>query len=312
MKAVCQAAQTRQASSAIHRTRIEQLHAIRNASPDEWEATFRESALVHFDSEMRVGFLLAYYRSFGVPHISEVLVESGEVTGRPQKRASDTGIVIYEIIANGIESERGERMIELLRRVHRNVPGSGDDFRYILISLLVLPVRWTMAHGWRPLEPAEVHAAHRFYLELGERMGLTDIPPTYEDAAAFFDDYERENVRYSPANKALMDAAAQLTAVRLPRLLRPIVPDILSGLIDDRRFSESVGLPKPTRAMTALVRAVVRLRASRASLRPLPVTARFVPGAPGSSSSYPRGYELAEIGPEARVRNPEACGRPDG
>ena len=77
--------------------------------------TFREVALVHFDSEMRVGFLLAYYRSFGVPHISEVLVASGEVTGRPKKRASDTGIVIYEIIANGFEHERSQAMIELPR-----------------------------------------------------------------------------------------------------------------------------------------------------------------------------------------------------
>lgn len=261
-------------------------------------------ALVNFDSEMRVGFLLAYYRSFGVPHISDVLVGSGEVTGRPKKRASDTGIVIYEIIANGIDSERGERMIELLRRVHRNVPGTGDDFLYILISLLVLPVRWTMSHGWRPLEPAEVRAAHRFYQELGQRMGLTDIPSTYEHAAAFFDRYERENVRYSPANKTLMDAATQLTAVRLPALLRPIVPGILSGLIDDQRFCESVGLPKPTRVMTAMIKAVVRLRATRAARRPLPVTARFVPGAAGSSSSYPHGYDLAEIGPDHK--DPEA------
>ncbi|MFT2815731.1 oxygenase MpaB family protein [Leifsonia sp. A12D58] len=246
-----------------------------------------------------MGFLLAYYRSFGVPRISDVLVGSGEVTGRPKKRASDTGIVIYEIIANGIESERGEQMVELLRRVHRSVPGTGDDFLYILISLLVLPVRWTMAHGWRPLEQAEVRAAHRFYQELGQRMGLTNIPPTYEAAAEFFDRYESANVRPAPANQTLMAAAAQLTAVRLPALLRPLVPAILSGLVDDRRFCDAVGLPTPNRAITTLVGAAVRLRAIRASQRPLPVTARFVPGAAGSSSSYPRGYALSEIGPES-------------
>lgn len=298
--------QARRASSAIHHTRREQHQAVQNADPELWEVTFRELALVTFDAEMRVGFLLAYYRSFGVPHISDVLLDSGEVTGRPKKRASDTGIVIYEIIANGIDSERGQRMIELLRRVHQNVPGTGDDFLYILISLLVLPIRWTMAHGWRPLEPSEVHAAHRFYDELGQRMGLTDIPPTYDAAAVFFDRYERENVVYSPANKTLMDAAAQLTAVRLPMLLRPIVPGILSALIDDRRFCESVGLPKPTKVMTTLVTTVIRLRATRAAARPLPVTARFVPGAAGSSSSYPDGYELAEIGPEAQALKPRA------
>jgi len=261
--------------------------------------TFREVALVHFDSEMRVGFLLAYYRSFGVPHISEVLVASGEVTGRPKKRASDTGIVIYEIIANGFESERGEQMVDLLRRVHRKVPGTGDDFLYILISLLVLPVRWVMANGWRPLEQAEVQAAHRFYQELGKRMGLKNIPPTYDAASEFFDHYEAANVRAATANRTLMEAAAQLTAVRLPAPLRPLVPTILSGLIDDRRFCEAVGLPKPNSIMTTLVRGTVRLRAARTAQRPLPVKARFVPGAAGSSSSYPRGYELREIGPES-------------
>ena len=246
-----------------------------------------------------MGFLLAYYRSFGVPHISAVLVDSGEVTGRPKKRASDTGIVIYEIIANGFESERGEQMVELLRRVHRNVPGNGDDFLYILISLLVLPVRWVMANGWRSLEQTEVQAAHRFYAELGIRIGLTNIPPTYGAAAEFFDRYEAANVRPASANRTLMEAAAQLTAVRLPALLRPLVPTILSGLIDDRRFCEAVGLPKPNSVMAALVIAAVRLRAARAAQRPLPVKARFVPGAAGSSSSYPDGYELSEIGPES-------------
>ncbi|TFD70433.1 hypothetical protein [Cryobacterium sp. Hb1] len=47
----------------------------------------------------------------------------------------------------------GRTMVSLLRRVHAGVPGTDDDFLYVLISLLIAPLRWLDSHGWRAVEP---------------------------------------------------------------------------------------------------------------------------------------------------------------
>jgi hypothetical protein len=109
---------------------------------------------------------------------------------RPIKRSYDTGIVIHEIIANGFDSDRGQAMTALLHRVHQGVPASSEDFLYVLMTLLVPPLRWVDQHGWRKLTALEEEAAVAFYAELGRRMALDPAPPTLEAAGRFLDDYE--------------------------------------------------------------------------------------------------------------------------
>jgi len=108
---------------------------------EEWAATFRQMVLLDLAADLELGYFLAYYRNFAIPGIAATLQANGEIPQRPMKRSYDTAIVIYELITCGLDSERGRAMIGVLNRAHQHVPGSPEDFRYVLLTLLVAPIR---------------------------------------------------------------------------------------------------------------------------------------------------------------------------
>ena len=47
---------------------------------------------------------VALFRTFGVPSIAAVLAQTGEFTGRPQKRYDDTDLILSELLEHGYDS----------------------------------------------------------------------------------------------------------------------------------------------------------------------------------------------------------------
>ncbi len=193
------------------------------------------------------------------------------------KRSYDTAILIYELIAGGLDSGRGTEILALLNRVHRNVPGSKEDFLYVLVTLLVVPLRWTRSHAWRPPTSAELAAAARFFSGLGLRMNITAMPSSYAEAEAFFDRYEAARVAPSPAGRRLMGATVQVFQSRLPAPLRPLARPIISTMLDDDRLTDALGLPRATRATRAALKAGLALRNAVHRRRPLTTQPRSSP-----------------------------------
>lgn len=289
----------------IHASLAASLHRQETAADDAWESTFRQMALFDLAADMELGFFLSYYRNFAVPGIAETLYQNGEIPLRPTKRSYDTAIVIYELIANGFDSDRGRAMVTLLNRVHRNVPGSSDDFLYVLITLLVVPIRWIQRHAWRKPTAIELEAATRFFAELGKRMNIPNMPETFSDAERFFDDYEAANIGPSAAGQCLLASTVQVFQSRLPRLLRPVARPLLSAMLDDDRLVSALGLPRATVLSRGALRAGLRLRNGIYRRRPLRADPHFVPGQAGSSL-YPGGYSLGQIGPINVPNTPSA------
>lgn len=276
-----------------HRSRRE------GATPDADSAqVYRDMVLYTFATEIRAGFFIAYYRNFAIPSIARTLASRGETAARPMKRSYDTGIVIHELIVNGFDSERGQKMLDLLRRVHQGVPGSGEDFLYPLMTLLVIPLRWIEAHGWRQLTERERDAALEFYTELGARMGLDPVPATYAEAAAFMDDYESRNLAASPEGAGLLNATAAALAVRLPGPLKSKTTGVIALLMDKPEIVPALGLKPAPAWLRRVFHALLKVRAI--ITRALPVSSRpsFTPGTSGSSV-YPDGYKLEDLGPRS-------------
>ena len=259
---------------------------------------YREMVQHSFSTEMRAGFFIAYYRNFAIPSIARTLAERGETTARPMKRSYDTGIVIHEIIVNGFDSDRGQAMVGLLRRVHKGVPGSGEDFLYVLMTLLVIPLRWVGRHGWRKPNQAEIDATMAFYTELGKQMGLDPVPATFEDAARFLDKYEERNMAPSPEGQALLEATAEALAVRLPNRFKDKAPVVISLMMDKPLVVAALGLKPAPAWLQGAFNATLRARALLTRFTPLSDAPSFTPGKSGSAV-YPNGYELHEIGPHA-------------
>ena len=281
----------------IHRSRSESAHQQAQVNPEDWETTYRQMVLYDLAADIELGFFLAYYRNFAIPSIAATLQRNGEIIERPMKRSYDTAIVTYELITCGLDSDRGRHMIRLLNHVHRHVPGSQDDFLYVLLTLLVVPIRWARTHAWRAPTPAEEIAATRFYRELGTRMNIAGFPATFQDAEQLFDSYESDNIARSPAGAQLMASTVQVLKSRLPAPARPLTKPMLSAMFDDDRLTDALGLPRATPITKKALAAVLTTRNTMHRRRPLSTEPHFVPGEAGSSL-YPNGYRLDEIGPE--------------
>lgn len=281
----------------IHSSLAESARRQTQAAHEDWEATYRQMVLYDLAADIELGFFLAYYRNFAIPSIAATLQRNGEITQRPIKRSYDTAIVTYELICNGLDSDRGRHMIRLLNHVHRHVPGNNDDFLYVLLTLLVVPIRWARTYGWRAPTPSEESAATRFYQELGARMNIGTIPSTFAEAEQFFDEYERTNIAHSLGGAELMASTVQILKSRLPAPARPLAKTMLTAMFDDDRLTDALGLPRATQLSKTTLNAVLEARNAIHRRRPLSTKPHFVPGEEGSSL-YPNGYRLDDIGPE--------------
>jgi len=259
---------------------------------------FRRAALFELGSDIFAGFESAYFRSFAIPATAKVLCQHEESIKRPAKRATDTGIVIYEIIFNGFESDRSKTMIALLGRVHRGITSSNDDFLYILLSLLIVPYRWAKTHGVRSWNSRETQGAMNFYTELGRQMGVHTIPVSVSSAELWFDAYESVHVSPSPEADRLVAASMSVFRSHLPLLLRPFATVFFAVLINDQRVAAALGAPRVPSAINRLVLSGMAVRRWFKTHNATATTAYFIPGEP-RSGTYPSGYKIGEVGPDA-------------
>lgn len=287
----------------MHQTRTNSAAEQSCRDPSDYWAIYRRLVLFDLSEDMELGFFLAYYRNFAIPSLAVTLAGTGEIAARPRKRSYDTAIVIYEIIAGGMEDERSKTMIELLRRVHQHVPGSKLDFVYVLMTLLVVPIRWAETNGWRRPLDIEKQAAADFFADLGGRMGLSGVPRSFEEAAVLLDEYEAANAAPSSAGLELMGATVSVFQKRLPLPVRPLAKPLLSAMFDDDRLSYALGLKPASPIFSGILRGALKLRNRRLVRRPVRLEPRFQPGLSGSSL-YPNGYSLAEIGPQRTPARP--------
>jgi len=265
---------------------------------DDYQKIYQLTAFYDFPRDMRDGLTLAFYRVFAIPCIAELLVKTGEMTGRPAKRSYDTGLVIYELIAAGFDAPRGQEMVKLLGRVHQGLGIAQEDFRYVLCTFMVTPFRWIDIRGWRPLLPAEREASTNFYRELGRRMHIEALPETFADAAAILDDYEKRFAADNEAGRALMASTLLVFRNRLPKLIRPLAAPLLSSYFADTKLTDALGLPSSPWILSTAIRLVYALRNAVLRRRPAAKTSWFVPGTP-THDVYPNGYTLDQLGPRA-------------
>ena len=272
---------------------------IRTLDPEtDYLRIYQLTTLYDFPTDMRVGLNLAFYRIFAIPHMAELLVRSGEIIDRPKKRAYDTGLIMYEIIANGFDHPRSREMIRLLNRIHKPWPISNDDYLYVLAALMVVPLQWLDRRGWRPLLPQEREASVEFYAQVGRLMAIKDAPTTYPDAERLVQDFERRHLRPSPAGRRLMESTQQIIVRKLPGPTKRIGPSLTSALFDQPELTAALGLPAPNWPLARFVDGVFLSRTGFRRLRPAATESWFAPGR-SAGSVYPQGYSLDQLGPPA-------------
>lgn len=262
----------------------------------EWQSIYRQLVMQEFPDETRVGFQIAFYRPEAVPRMALVLAGTGHLEANPARRSFDTAIIIFELIHGGFESERGQKMVRLLRALHDRPDIYQEDLTYVLCALMVVPVRFIGRLGWRPILDVERAAAWRFWYELGKRIGVENLPESYVDAEAWFDLYESKNLASSPEGQQLTAFIMAVFEASVPGLFKPYLPEITSALIDDSRFSDVLGLPPARRRVTLMMNALYQFRRVKQRLSPPDLGSGFEPGQV-VGDVYPNGYALDDLGP---------------
>lgn len=257
---------------------------------------YKISAGCEFPFDYQRALEFALFRTYCVPSVSALLAATGEFEKRPQQRYDDTALLMTEIAEHGYDSERGKQALRVINRAHGRYVISNDDMLYVLSTFVYDPVDWIDRFGWRPLHPHERDAAFHYFLAVGKRMGIKDIPPTFAEFRRFKDEYEREHFRYSDTNHAVGRYTMDLFCSWFPKPLRPAVGLGVRALLDEPMLT-AFGF----RAAPAWVGAAARggLKARSAVVRLLPerrISKLTQDPKSRTYPNYPHGYTPEDLG----------------
>ncbi|MFD9904569.1 oxygenase MpaB family protein [Streptomyces sp. NPDC059063] len=275
--------------------RYERLRQIRRLDPEKDSLTiYRLSAAYEFPWDYTRALELALYRTYAVPSIGRLLARTAELTDRTQRRYDDTSLLLDAVVEHGFDDDKGRTAIRRINQMHRSYDISNDDMRYVLCTFVVTPRRWIDAYGWRRLSGHEVAASVVHYRTLGQRMGIKEIPGSYEEFAECLDSYEEAHFGWDEGARKVSDATLTLMGSWYPRPLSGVMRTATLSLLDEsllRAFRY-----EPPGALTrALVRRGVRLRGRAVRLLP-PRTAPHYARNNWRIKNYPDGYEVGELG----------------
>ena len=189
---------------------------------------------------------LAFYRTYAIPSIAELLDSTGEFTNRPQKRYDDTQILISAFCEHGYDSEFGRRAIRRMNRIHGGFEIANDDFLYVLSTMVFEPIRWNARFGWRPLLEIE-RAGDVFLLAAGRRAdGIRDLPESYADFERFNLEFERARFGYTDAGHRVAAATRDMFLAWFPGLPKRVGRPLVYALLDEPLL-DALGFPHAAR-----------------------------------------------------------------
>jgi ER-bound oxygenase mpaB/B'/Rubber oxygenase, catalytic domain len=253
-------------------------------------------ACFEFPLDTTLSLQLAFFRTYAVPSIGRLLDSTGEFARRAQRRYDDTELLIAEFSEHGYDSPRGRAAVRQMNRIHGRHPIADDDYRYVLSTMVLEPLRWNERFGWRPLIESERLATFHFWRHVGGLMGIRDIPETLADLDVFNRRFEQERFAYTDEARRVGLATRDLFLSWFPWLPKRLGARAIHALLDDPLL-DAFGFPRPTPAERAAVAGALRGRARLVRL--LPHRRRPHLRTERRRRSYPRGYRIEELGPPA-------------
>lgn len=257
-----------------------------------------------FPWELNRSLEIAVLKTFCVPRIAHLLRQTGEFEQRTQKRYDDTSLIMGNLLKWGYDSPQGRAAIAQMNRIHGRFHIRNDDYLYVLSTLIYEPMRWNQHFGWRRFTPVEKWALFGFWREVGQRIGVVDIPATDEAFLAFNVAYETENFEYHPDNQAIGDAVVRLMQGWLPAIAAPLVPLAIATVVDEP-MRVALGWQPPGSMGRQLIVQGLRLR--QTLLPQLPRRRRSHFGIDQANRTYPEGYHIDQLGPDSVTRSRSRC-----
>lgn len=261
--------------------------------------------IAHLLLEVRYGeprfvhpmFALAFSRQVAIPAIAKVLYRGGNgiILSQTAKRNDDT-LVFFGLLLRHGNSPEGRKVVERMNRMHARYPIPNELNLYTLSTLACLPQRLGRQFTGHDLfNEKEALAVYRFWVEVGEMMGITGIAGSPEAMLQWMLDYEAAEYAYTPDGHEVTLALAREYAQRwYPKALQDVGQHVFFAMFDDH-LRETHRLPESTVAEKALVKAGVRAFVLSRQLLPDPAE-RDLLGMFGQA--YSRAPTVEQVGPQ--------------
>ncbi|OCT54626.1 hypothetical protein CLCR_02983 [Cladophialophora carrionii] len=178
------------------------------------------------------------------------------------RRINDTGLITTEFVVGSLDSERGSRALAKMNWMHRQY---GDkitqpEMLHTLAVNILEAIRWVDTYEWRGLTYLEKVALFVYWREIGNRMGIRDIPPTLEKLAEWTEEYQKTAMAYTDDNRVCADVSLEFFLKHVSSPLRGVFRKVMMALLE-QRTREALGYAAPSAAVQTLVYRFFRLRA---------------------------------------------------
>jgi hypothetical protein len=266
-----------------------------HAAPDpstDFEAIGRHAAGVDFPWDTRRAYELALLKTFAVPTSSRLLAATGEFTERTAKRHDDTVAIVATLGLHGLDSPQGRRALRIMNQAHAAYRIPPEEYRYTLARFVLEPIEWNNHYGWRPLAEYEKQAGFHFWMEVGRRMAIPDLPGTLRDLTRESEAFERTHVAFDPANRRLLDAVLTSRTKPWGAAGRKAAQTVVAALLDDR-YRTAFGLNPPPQPVRLTLNHSLKAKAALVARLPRRQTPVPLP----RLKTYPEGIDWERVGP---------------
>ncbi|THH07284.1 hypothetical protein EW146_g9366 [Bondarzewia mesenterica] len=255
----------------------------------------------------RMAAQAALFKTYGIPSIARLLSQTGELTTARNmtKRSTDTAILISSFVMcplvgphSGAEHDddadpRGSLSIARMNWLHGRYRISNNDMLYTLAQFIFEPMRFTELYDWRPFSAEEKECMFILWKEIGQRMGIRDIPDTGDELRIWSQAYEAEHMVPSESSHRLAMLAMNHINRRFPIFLRSLITKVSIALLEDN-VREAMMLPPQSSWVAGGLRVLFSARSRIIQHLLLP-------------RSKPHGYIVLHnppsgVGPDGRMR----------
>lgn len=153
----------------------------------------------------RAGTYLALIRMMGIGHLVTALYGHTQLLVQTQARLARTRATLRDLVCEGFESAQGQAAVSRLREVHLGLAATGDDFRYVLATFFLEPLRWNREFGRVPLSDPELSLLLGFWRRVGEAMQIENLPKDLAGWETGQRDYESRHLRFTPEGHRLAE-----------------------------------------------------------------------------------------------------------
>lgn len=190
----------------------------------------------------------ALMKTFAVSSGTSLLVRTRQLTTEAKigKRAADTGAILSEFLIGSVDSDRGLKALSKLNWIHRQYSSkiTNDEMIHTLAMFVLEPQRWIETYEWRPMTSLEKDATYIYWKEIGNRMGMKDIPATLKDCEKWTEEFEKTNIYYCESNRICAECAMNMSLKNVPGFMRGFVRHVIASFLEEN-VRDAIGISSP-------------------------------------------------------------------